>query len=235
MLKNQVSFLKGESALKSKSFTGVATTEEFDHEYIPSPSSRSRKLLVVFHGLGDSVKPFRSLLSELRLKNFHLLLLNAPRKYGKGFSWYRLEPRETPDVLKNRRKIKRLFDELIEQGWKTTDIYLFGFSQGCLVATDWALHSPYPLGGLIGVSGYFYKHSRPSLKSPHRRKTPWLMTHGLHDRVLKIEETKKRALHLKSKGLSLDWVELTKGHTLDEHQDLPIIRRWLKEKSSAAI
>ncbi len=131
-----------------------AETSQFHSEFIPAKSKKSRRLMVVLHGRGDSLKPFRELPDELGLYNMNYLLLNAPRKYDGGFTWYGFPPRQARGVLNARMRLSILMEELKEQGWKTKDIFFFGFSQGALVSVDFGLNYQEPLGGIIGISGY---------------------------------------------------------------------------------
>src|SRR5690606_33027145 len=62
-------------------------TDLFTSEFVPA-ARRSSHLMIVLHGKGDSLRPFREFHRELRLSKLNLLLLNAPRKYLSGYSWY---------------------------------------------------------------------------------------------------------------------------------------------------
>jgi len=134
-------------------------TDLFNHDFIPA-SKPSEKLMIVLHGRGDSIKPFRAFHKELNVKNINFLLLNAPKKYQKGFSWYGEPPYLTQGVQTIRAKLVLLLEQLEQQGWKSENIFIFGYSQGCLVGADFALNYPKKLAGVIGVSGYFNFFSR---------------------------------------------------------------------------
>ncbi|NUM59278.1 MAG: serine esterase [Bdellovibrionaceae bacterium] len=185
--------------------------------------------MIVLHGRGDSYKPFRKFDEELNIPEMNYLLLNAPRKFLTGFSWYGEPPYQKEGVLRIRSKMFELLNLLENHGWKTKDIFLFGFSQGCLISADVALNYPKALGGVIGISGYFhfFPRWRESLTLA-AKKTPWIMTHGFKDEILKYEDTKFGVEKLKSAGLNVEFVSLNKKHNLEE-DEFPIIRRWLKE------
>lgn len=186
--------------------------------------------MIVLHGRGDSIKPFRNFDTELAVPEMNYLLLNAPRKYLKGFSWYGEPPFQKMGVLRARLKIFDVIHELEKQGYKAKDIFLFGFSQGCLVSADVALNFPKKLGGVIGVSGYFhfFPRWRQSL-TLDSKKTPWILTHGYKDEVLPYQETKFGAEKLKDVGLKIEFISLNKKHDMID-EEFPIIKRWVKEK-----
>lgn len=206
-------------------------TELFESHFITS-QAQTKNLMIILHGKGDSLIPFKQFREELGLNEMNYLLLNAPKKFMDGFSWYGDPPYQRQGVLKIREKIFQLLSDLKNQGWKLQNIFFLGFSQGCLVSTDVALHFPEMLGGVVGVSGYFNFEPRWKKSiSPVAAKTPWLMTHGNRDDILPIADTKYGVEKLKNIGLKIDWVEYEKEHTFEE-QDCSIIRSWLKNQLS---
>lgn len=186
--------------------------------------------MIVLHGRGDSLKPFKAFDKEMAVPEMNYLLLNAPRKYLKGFSWFGEPPFQKMGVLRVRSKLFDLINELEKQGYQSKNIFLFGFSQGCLVSADIALNYPKKLGGLIGVSGYFhfFPRWRQSL-TKDSMKTPWILTHGYRDDVLPYQETKFGVEKLKDRGLDVQFVSLNKKHDMID-EEFPIIKRWVREK-----
>lgn len=192
-------------------------------------SQKSDKLMIVLHGKGDSLRPFTEFNRELRIPDMNYLLLNAPKKYLGGYSWYGDGPYQKQGVLKIRSKMFQLLDHLQEQGWKPQNIFLFGFSQGCLVSADIALNYPKKLGGVVGISGYFHFFPRWKKSLKENRKTPWLFTHGHRDDVLPIQDTVYGIEKLRSAGMKVDFIESNKKHTLEE-TEYPLIRKWIKSQ-----
>lgn len=207
----------------------MISTPHFKSYFIPSLRP-SKKLMIVLHGKGDSYRPFRKFNEELELKDINYLLLNAPKKYLDGYSWYGEPPYLKQGVIRIRQKMLSLLQDLEDQGWKSEDIFLLGFSQGCLVSADVALHWPKKLGGVIGVSGYFefFPYWKKRVTKMVQR-TPWLFTHGTKDDVLPIEDTRKGAEKLKSVGFKVNWVELDKEHVFVD-EDYPTIRKWVHQQ-----
>jgi len=193
----------------------------------------SKKLMIVFHGRGDSLHPFKDFQNELKLKDINFLLLNAPRKFLNGFSWYGEPPFERSGVLRIREKVFQLLSDLELAGWKAKDIFLLGFSQGCLVSADVALNYGKKLGGVVGVSGYlhFFPRWRSSI-TQETLKTPWLFTHGTKDDILKYDDTQFGVEKLKSAGLKVSWVGSEKKHVFSD-EDYPVIRNWVKTQMSS--
>lgn len=209
----------------------MITTELFKHKFIPA-KKKSDKLMIVLHGRGDSIRPFYAFDSELNIPEMNYLLLNAPRKFMDGYTWYGEPPFQRQGVLKIREKLFDLLNDLENQGWKSENIFLFGFSQGCLISADVGLNYPKKLAGIVGISGYFNFYPRWRLNlAPEAQKTPWLFTHGIKDDVLPLDETKFGVEKLKDAGLKVEWVEFDKDHSLLE-EEYPVIRRWVRDKLS---
>ncbi|MGZ3742379.1 MAG: alpha/beta hydrolase [Pseudobdellovibrionaceae bacterium] len=207
----------------------MISTELFKFKFIPA-QKRSEKLMIVLHGKGDSIRPFRDFDKEMKVPEMNYLLLNAPKKFLDGYSWYGDPPYERSGVLKIREKLLQLLTELEMQGWKSESIFLFGFSQGCLISADVGMNYPKRLGGIVGVSGYFHFYPRWRQQlSKEALKTPWIFTHGRQDDVLKLDETKHGVDKLRTAGLEVDWIELDKDHDLTD-KEIPLIRRWIREQ-----
>lgn len=209
----------------------MITTDLFKHKFIPA-KKKSDFLMIVLHGRGDSIRPFYDFDDELNIPEMNYLLLNAPRKFLDGYTWYGEPPYQSNGVIKIREKLFDLLNDLENQGWDSQKIFLFGFSQGCLISADIGMNYPKKLGGVVGISGYFNFYPRwKNNLSQDAKKTPWLFTHGHQDDILPLEETKYGVEKLKGAGLKVDWVEMDKDHSLKD-EEYPIIRRWVREKLS---
>lgn len=204
-------------------------TTLFKYKFIPA-KKKSDALMIVLHGRGDSIRPFYSFNEELNIPEMNYLLLNAPRKFMSGYTWYGEPPFQRGGVLKIREKLFDLLNDLEIQGWKSEKIFLFGFSQGCLISADVGLNYPKKLGGVVGISGYFnfYPRWRSNL-AMEAKKTPWLFTHGHQDDILPLADTKFGVEKLKDAGLNVQWVEMNKDHSLLE-TEYPLIKKWVRNQ-----
>jgi phospholipase/carboxylesterase len=57
-------------------------------ELIPAKEVESRRLMVMLHGLGDSLEGYRWLPEAMGLPWLNYLLANAPDDYYGGYSWF---------------------------------------------------------------------------------------------------------------------------------------------------
>ena len=196
-------------------------------ELIPAVQTDSRRLMVVLHGLGDSMDGYRWLPEAMRLAALNYLLVNAPDEYYGGWSWYDLPGDAAPGVLRSRKLLFELLDSLRERGFPTEQTLLFGFSQGCLMTLETGLRYPHRLAGLIGVSGYVHDPERLLREMPPvAAQQRVLLTHGTYDPLIPISRTRAQAQLLRDAGLQIEWREFAKEHTIAGEAELAVIRAF---------
>lgn len=196
-------------------------------ELIPAAQKDSRRLMVVLHGLGDSMDGYRWLPEALRLDALNYLLVNAPDEYYGGWSWYDLPGDAAPGVLRSRKLLFELLDSLRERGFPAEQTLLFGFSQGCLMTLETGLRYPHRLAGLIGVSGYVHDPERLLREMPPvATQQRVLLTHGTYDPLIPISRTRAQVQLLRGAGLQIEWREFAKEHTIAGEAELAVIRAF---------
>jgi phospholipase/carboxylesterase len=202
-----------------------------ESELIPAHEPNSRSLMVVLHGLGDSMEGYRWLPELLRLPWLNYLLVNAPDPYYGGYSWYDFAGDPGPGVRRSREQLFTLLDQQRQQGFPTEQTTLFGFSQGCLMTIETGLRYPIVLAGLIGVSGYVFEPERLLLeRSPVALQQRLLATHGTRDTLIPIEPVRTQIALLKSAGVQLEWREFAKEHTIAGEEELSVIRAFVQRQ-----
>ena len=188
--------------------------------------------MIVLHGRGDSPEGFTWLPSELKIPELSFLLLQAPDPYYDGYSWYDLPPNQLPGVLRSRKLLAEVFEEIEKEGFKSEQCFLLGFSQGCLMTLEFGARFPHRLKGYIGISGYCYdvdallKEAIPE----NIHEGDWLVTHGTQDDVLPIDITREQMKTLIARGFKMEYLEYKKSHTIDQREELPMIRQWIQDR-----
>lgn len=209
-------------------------TEQFQSEFVAAKRKAWRadpKLMIVLHGRGDSLDPFLHLPKEMRLPEMNYLFLNAPRKCDTGYSWYGLEPNHARGILRSRTKLHTLMEELAFQGWRSEDIFLFGLSQGCLMAGDLLMSYDRAFAGFLGISGYVWFFPKWSSQvNPLARKTPCIMTHGFDDKDIPIDETRAQVKKMQKNGFGIEWLEMNKGHEVETQFEAPLLGQWVRNQ-----
>ena len=106
------------------------------HEFIPAAESRAAappRLMVMLHGLGDSIEGYRWMPEAMGLPWLNYLLVNAPDDYYGGYSWFELDDM-APGIQRSRKLLFDLLEDLRAKHFPAEQITFGGFSQGCLMA-----------------------------------------------------------------------------------------------------
>jgi phospholipase/carboxylesterase len=104
---------------------------------------------------------------------------------------------------------------------------LFGFSQGCLMTLETGLRYPHKLAGLVGVSGYVHDDAALVKElSPVAREQKILWTHGTRDPLIPMAAVRGQMEALKLAGLSIQWEEFPKEHTIAP-REVEVIREFV--------
>jgi len=198
--------------------------------YLPAKEvTENDRLLLVLHGLGDSLEGFRFLPEMLRIPGLNYLLVNAPDSYFTGFSWFDIYGGDrNRGIIRSRDLLFRTLEDLEAQGWNPAHVGVLGFSQGCLMALDLACRYPKTLGAVVGISGFVgMLNEYPEKLSPVARNQKILVTHGTADPMLALTETQTQITALKGMGLGIDWRVYEKEHTIDPRKEVAHIREFL--------
>ena len=197
-------------------------------ELIPAAEAGSRALLVVLHGLGDSMDGWRWLPAELRLPWLNYLLVDAPDDYYGGFAWYDLQGDSGPGIERSRGLLTGLLDVQRAAGFPGEQTALLGFSQGCVMTLDVGFRYPHRLAALVGISGYVWQPEELLRElSPVAKAQRALFTHGTRDPLIPLAPVRAQVAQLKAAGLDLTWREFDKVHTVAGEPELAVVRGFL--------
>ena len=200
-------------------------------ELVPAAEEDSRRLMVVLHGLGDSLDGWRWFPEAMNLPWLNYLLVNAPDDYYGGFSWFNLgePPQMLPGVRRSRKLLFELLDDLRAKGLPAEQITLGGFSQGCLMSVETGLRYPHRLAGIVGISGWVFEPEKLLAELPPvGREQRLLMTHGTADPMVPITKVRPQIPVLRNAGLQIEWHEFAKGHTVAGEAELSVIRDFVR-------
>lgn len=198
-------------------------------QFIPAGQAGSHRLMVMLHGLGDSLNGYLWLPEMLDLPWLNIALLNAPEPYYGGYSWYDFAGHPAETIRRSTALLFERLDALRAQGFPTDQTVFGGFSQGCLMAIEVGCRYPHRFAGIVGISGYV---SEPETLvkelSPVARQQRFLLTHGTLDPLLPIARTREQVTTLQAAGLDLQWREFAKDHTIAGHAEIDLIRDFIR-------
>jgi len=198
-----------------------------DTEFIAA-KTKSNRLLIALHGLGDSTTGYMWLPDGLGFPWLNCLLVNAPDPYYGGYSWYDFTGNETAGIERSRHLLFAMLDAQRSTGFPTEETVLFGFSQGCLMVVDVGFRYPHRFAGLVGVSGYV---NRPEVLErqlpPVAKAQRMLFTHGTQDPLIPFAVVRQQVERLKLVGLQIEWHAFHKAHTIAGEEELKLIRAFI--------
>src|SRR5437764_4428298 len=198
-------------------------------EFIPARDQDSRRLMIMLHGLGDSLAGFRWVPDALALPWLNYLLVNAPDEYYGGYSWYDFAGDIAPGVARSRKMLFEMLDGLRANGFSTEQTILGGFSQGCLMSVEVGLRYPHKFAGILGISGHICDPDKLIEElSPVAHEQRLLITHGTVDPMIPFAGVREQINILKGAGLHIEWHEFVKAHTIAGEMELETIRNFIR-------
>ena len=198
-------------------------------EFIPAEEKGSRRLMIMLHGLGDSIQGYRWLPEAMKAPWLNYLLVNAPDEYFGGYSWYDFIGDIVPGVVRSRKLLFELLEAQRGKGFPIEQTVLGGFSQGGLMAIEVGFRYPQRLAGVISLSGYVCEPEKlVNELSPVAFRQRLLVTHGTVDPMVPFAVVREQINILKAAGLHVEWHELVKAHTIAGELELDIIRNFVR-------
>jgi phospholipase/carboxylesterase len=201
------------------------------HELIPAVKALHggmRPLMVMLHGLGDSIEGYRWLPEAMALPWLNYLLVNAPDDYYGGFSWFDYPDNYKPGVQRSRKLLFELLDDLRAKGFQAEQITFGGFSQGSLLAIEIGLRYPHRFAGIVGISGWVCEPEKLLKElSPVAMQQRLLVTHGTLDPLVPFAMVRGQVRQLQAAGLNVKWHEFVKVHTIAE-DEIVVVRDFVR-------
>jgi phospholipase/carboxylesterase len=202
---------------------------KLEYELIPAADGNSTRLMVMLHGLGDSIEGYRWMPEAMGLPWMNYLLVNAPDEYYGGYSWFDFAGDIVPGVARSRKLLFGLLDDLRANGFPTEQTTFGGFSQGCLLAIEIGLRYPRRFAGIVGISGYVCEPEKLVEEfSPSALQQRLLITHGTLDPMIPFAVVREQVNLLKAAGLRIEWHEFVKPHTIAGEDELEVIRNFVR-------
>ncbi|XOZ33039.1 alpha/beta hydrolase [Halomonadaceae bacterium KBTZ08] len=199
------------------------------------------------HGQGTSSEDLTPLFKNLaasRELGLRYLAPNAPMRRlqalgGRmGRAWYDVAAADSgeadPETLcESHTQLTGLLDAERETGIPPARTLVGGFSQGGAMALHTALQYPYPLAGIIVLSGeLLHPEALAGAIHPANAATPILMIHGTGDELIPVEEAKTNRDRLRDLGLPVDWHTLALGHEISM-DTIALVDQWTEARLAA--
>lgn len=202
-------------------------------ECLVRPGDNEDINVVLLHGFGanaDDLYPLADFLDPEEEFNFYFP--NAPHRVdiGGGFTglgWFPIPLRmlevgvdftkvRPPGLDESRDIVSDLVFHL-----NSKKLYLGGFSQGAMIATEVTLNQADDVEGLIIYSGTLLDEDGWAKKASALKSKRYLQSHGMQDPVLPFSYAQKLNAMLKSAGAVGDFLGFNGGHEIP----LPVLKK----------
>jgi phospholipase/carboxylesterase len=196
-------------------------------KFIPAEQRGSLRLMIVLHGLGDSMAGYGWVPQMFRLPWLNYMLVNAPDPYYGGYSWYDLYGDAASGVKRSTELLRALLDAQRDSGFPTEQTILSGFSQGCLMTLETGLRYAAKFAALVGISGYVLDADQLLRDAaPVAKQQRVLVTHGRQDPMIPCEKAAGQMQQLRAGGIPIEWREFDKPHTIVD-EEIALIRDFI--------
>ncbi len=193
-------------------------------------------LLILLHGIGADENDLFGLAPFLD-ECFFIASVQAPftLPYG-GYAWFELilEPNKpmgynAKQFEQSRQMIFEFIDEIIAEHELDADrVYLCGFSQGSMMSVSCLLQNPKKFAGVVAMSGRAIAKMIPANSNLDDFKDfPILVTHGIYDPVLPIENGRATKEILSRLPVELEYKEYPMAHEISQ-ESLRDVNDWLR-------
>ena len=199
-------------------------------------------LLLLLHGVGSNEEDLFGLAPYVDGR-FLVVSARAPvaLEYG-GYGWFRIDftPRGmVADVEQAKRSLGMLpgfIDGLADTyGADPRRVHLCGFSQGAMMSLALLLTRPEKVAGVVAMSGRLPRQvlelepDRAALKGK-----PVLVTHGLYDTMIPVEQGREARDHLSGLPVELTYREYPMAHEVSA-ESLRDVTGWLTKTLDAGV
>lgn len=192
---------------------------------VRQPQVRIRRppLLLALHGMSSNDETFLELLKN-QDDRFLILAPRGPFPQTAGKSaWYSINWSSSPHANVDHVEYARnTLIQTLEAALKAfkvdpNHVYVFGHSQGGVMALSLLLTRPDLITGAVSVNGQIFPEMRSQITDPQRlADKPLLVIHGLNNAISPISVGRSTSALLNTLPLDLHYQEFHMGHQLSQ-------------------
>lgn len=207
-----------------------------------SGANRRPPALILLHGVGSNEQDLFGLADRLDPR-FTVVSARGPLTRSPGsYAWFPVQFAPGGFVIdpehaeRSRQLLLQFTGELVDEYQiDAKEVYLMGFSQGCIMSLYAALTEPERYAGVAGMSGRLLPEVLPKLASPERLQGfPLLVVHGTEDTTIPVSYGRDIRDQLSKLPVHLDYREYPIGHWVTD-QTIGDIRAWLSSRLDARV
>ena len=211
----------------------------FSFEYTvkePTSFDQNSKVVFMFHGYGSNKEDLFSF-SKFMDPELLVVSVQAPLKLDyNSYCWWLLQyddnmklKMDTKQALKTINDLDKFISSEINKKYNLNfnQIYLIGFSQGCMISYALSINYPKKYKKVIGLSGKIpfdvIRYDKEQDYSNHN----FFCSHGINDQVIPIEIGRESDNWLTKNKICHKYLEFNSSHNINA-ENFEQMNLWLK-------
>lgn len=215
------------------------TSLYYIYQQAKKPSAKSR-LLLILHGRGANEQDLFFLAGKVP-DDVLVVSIRAPYAFAQGdgqhFQWFDVDRSIMPPVynMVQEKKTRLNLEKFIMQlntkfSFDPAQVYIFGFSQGAMMAYDIGLTDPGLIRGFAAMSGKIIDEVKPEIAPDDQlKKLRIFISQGTKDNVIEPHFAKDAVALLQQHGVTPTYHEYPEGHNISQTMVNDFLK-WLGEK-----
>ncbi len=204
----------------------------------PKKNIDNPPLMIMLHGYGSNEQDLFSFADELP-DELLIISAKAPLTLGMGsYAWYSIRFSEDSanfsdlTEAKSSLEIIDTFISEIKNKFKvnTSNVFLFGFSQGTILSIAYALNNPDKVQHVVALSGYVNQQLLDEgFKENDFTNLDLFVSHGSEDQVIPVIWARKTPAFLNDLRIRNSYQEYPVGHGVAP-QNFYDLQKWVQER-----
>ena len=204
----------------------------------PKKNIDNPPLMIMLHGYGSNEQDLFSFADELP-DELLIISAKAPLTLGMGsYAWYSIRFSEDSanfsdlTEAKSSLEIIDTFISEIKNKFKvnTSNVFLFGFSQGTILSIAYALNIPDKVQHVVALSGYVNQQLLDEgFKENDFTNLDLFVSHGSEDQVIPVIWARKTPAFLNDLRIRNSYQEYPVGHGVAP-QNFYDLQKWVQER-----
>lgn len=205
--------------------------------HIPESISEDSPVLLMLHGYGSHEQDLLGM-APLLPQPFLTISMQAPLELPLGgYAWYHLNFDEIGTKLSNVEQANQSHEKMvktiaaIKENFPKRELWIMGFSQGCILS--YSLVSKYPqyFKAMIGLSGYQLDEITNWKSAEAYSNLKFFISHGTQDPIIPVNLGEQAANGLKQVSENVSFNTYEMGHGVDQNC-FADLQRWVSTNYS---
>ena len=208
----------------------------FDYDVKESLSfDKNGKVIIMFHGYGSNKDDLFSF-AKFMNPNFLIISVQAPIKMDyNSYCWWSLNYDNDMQLQMDVKEAENSLNELnrfigedlsVKYNFGLNQVYLLGFSQGCMISYALSINFPENYKKAVGLSGKIpYEIINFDEKFDYSNHN-FFCSHGVNDQVIPIEVGRESNRWFSEKNINHKYLEFESAHGINS-ENFEQMNLWL--------